>query len=145
ATNFISGSVTISPSLLEADVTPRGAGDQSLDIFDWNEVGRMVAGLDVVSNASEFQRADCAPKATSGDGQLKVTDWVQAGRYGSATDLPTVVGGPTAPVSPTVLTGGPRSLNISAGATAQGVAVTLPVVLQSQGNERALGFSVNFD
>jgi len=145
ATNFINGSVTLSPSVLEGDVAPRTTGDQSLDIFDWNEVGRMVAGLDVVSNASEFQRADCAPKGTSGDGQLKVTDWVQAGRYGSATDLPSVIGGPTAAVSPTVLTGGPRAVNISAGTTAKGIAVTLPVMLQSQGNENALGFSVNFD
>src|SRR6185437_2982440 len=145
ATNFINGSITILPSVLEGDVTPRTGGDQSLDVFDWTEVGRMVAGLDVVSNASEFQRADCAPKSTSGDGQLKVTDWVQAGRYGSATDLPAAVGGPKAFVSPTVLTGGPRALSISAGTTAKGVAVTLPVILQSQGNESALGFSVNFD
>lgn len=145
ATNFINGSVTISPSVLEGDITPRTTGDQSLDVFDWTEVGRMVAGLDVVSNASEFQRADCAPKSSSGDGQLKVTDWVQAGRYGSATDLPAAVGGPTAPVTPTVLTGGPRALSISSGTTAKGVAITLPVILQSQGNESAVGFSVNFD
>ncbi len=145
ATNFINGSVTISVSDLEGDVIPRTTGDRSLDIFDWNEVGRMVAGLDVVSNAAEFQRVDCAPKSTSGDGQLKVTDWVQAGRYGSATDLPAVVGGPTALVSPTVLTGGPRAMNISAGTTAKGIAVTLPVILQSQGDESALGFSVNFN
>jgi hypothetical protein len=145
ATNFVNASILISNTDFEGDVTPRLTGDRSLDIFDWSQVGRFVAGLDVVSNASEFQRVDCAPKSTSGDGQLKVTDWVQAGRYGNAVDAPTVVGGPTAPVAPTVLTGGPRTVNIAGGTSVKGLTFTVPVTLQSQGNENGIGFSVNFD
>lgn len=145
ATNFVNDSVTITPTIFEADVTPRPGGDQSLDIFDWAQVGRFVAGLDIVTNSSEFQRADCAPKVTSGDGQLKVTDWVQAGRYAAAIDSPAAVGGPSAPVAPTILTGGPRTLTIANGTAVQGVPVTVPVTLQSQGNENALGFSLQFD
>jgi Immunoglobulin domain/Cohesin domain len=145
ATNFVNGTVTILPSVFEADVTPRPIGDQSLDIFDWSQVGRFVAGLDAVTNASEFQRADCAPKSTSGDGQLKVTDWVQASRYGSAADAPATIGGPTAPAAPTILTGGPRTVSVTAGTAARGTILTLPVALQSQGNENAIGFSLNFD
>ena len=145
ATNFINGAVTILPTVFEADVTPRPAGDKSLDIFDWSQVGRFVAGLDLATNATEFQRADCAPKATGGDGQLKVTDWVQAGRYGSAADVPVALGGPAAPVTPTILTGGPRTVTIATGGAVRGTALTLPVSLQSQGNENAIGFSLSFD
>ena len=145
ATNFIGGNVTLGVSDFEADVTPRTNGDHALDVFDWNQVGQFVAGLDTISNATEFQRADCAPKSTAGDGQLKVTDWVQAGRYGGAIDLPGVIGGPTAPVTPTTLTGGPRAINIAGGIGVKGLNFTVPVILQSQGNENALGFSVNFD
>ena len=145
ATNFIGGSVTLGVSDFEADVMPRTNGDHSLDIFDWNEVGRFVAGLDTVSNATEFQRADCAPKSTSGDGQLKVTDWVQAGRYGAAIDSPAVIGGPGAPVAPVTLIGGPRTINIAGGIGVKGLNFTIPVILQSQGNENAVGFSAKFD
>jgi hypothetical protein len=145
ATNFINGSVTLALSDFEGDVTPRQTGDHNLDIFDWTQVGRFVAGLDVITNASEFQRADVAPKSTSGDGQLKVTDWVQAARYGGVIDASTVVGGPTAPVLPTILTGGPRTVNIAGGTGVKGLNITVPIILQSQGNENGIGFSVNFD
>lgn len=145
ATNFINGSITLSPTDYEGDVAPRTNGDRSLDVFDWAQVGRFVAGLDVVSNATEFQRADCAPKATSGDGQLKVTDWVQAGRYGAAIESATAVGGPTSPVAPTILTGGPRTLTVGSGSAVNGLNLAVPIILQSQGNENAVGFSVNFN
>ena len=145
ATNFVNGTVTLTPTDLEGDVNPRPTGDRSLDIFDWSQVGRFVAGLDAITNAAEFQRADCAPKSTSGDGQLKVTDWVQAGRYGAAIDPPAPVGGPSASVPPTLLSGGPRTLSIGAGTAVKGLNVTLPVTLQSQGNENGVGFSLTFD
>jgi hypothetical protein len=145
ATNFINGSVTLAVSDFEGDVTPRQTGDRSLDIFDWTQVGGFVAGLDIITNAAEFQRADVAPKSSSGDGQLKVTDWVQAGRYGAAIDSPVVVGGPTVPVTPTVLTGGPRTVNIAGGTGVKGLNISVPVILQSQGNENAVGFSASFN
>jgi hypothetical protein len=145
ATNFINGTVTIVPTVFEADVSPRPTGDQSLDVFDYSQVGKFVAGVDLATNATEFQRADCAPKSTEGDGQLKVTDWVQAGRYASASDAPATLGGPTAPVTPTILTGGPRTVTVTSGNAVQGTTLTLPVTLLSQGNENAIGFSLNFD
>jgi hypothetical protein len=145
ATNLINGTVTLGITDFEGDVTPRQTGDHTLDIFDWSQVGRFVAGLDTTAIGSEFQRADVAPKSTAGDGQLKVTDWVQAGRYGAAIDGPSVVGGPTAAVAPTVLTGGPRTLSIAATTGVKGLNFTVPIILQSQGNENGVGFSVNFD
>ena len=67
-----------------------------MTIADWVQVGRFVAGLDVVANDDEFLRADCAPRANLGNGHLTVTDWVQAGRYAVGLDPLTIVGGPTA-------------------------------------------------
>ena len=145
ATNFVNSTVTLGITDFEGDVNPRTAGDRSLDIFDWTQVGRFVAGLDTVSNTSEFQRADCAPVNTSGDGMLKVNDWVQAGRYGAAIDVPRFVSGPAASVTPVTLIGGPRMVNITGGIGVKGLNLTVPVTLQSQGNENALGFSVKFD
>jgi len=145
ATNFVNSSVTLGVTDFEGDVNPRTTGDRSLDIFDWTQVGRFVAGLDVVSNATEFQKADSAPASSSGDGMLKVNDWVQAGRYGAALDAPRSLSGPTAPVTPVTLTGGPRTVNIAGGIGVEGLNIVVPVMLQSQGNENAVGFSVNFD
>jgi len=145
ATNFVNTTVTLGITDFEGDVYPRTTGDRSLDIFDWTQVGRFVAGLDTVSNSAEFQRADCAPANTAGDGMLKVTDWVQAGRYGALIDSPRFVSGPGAPVTPITLTGGLRTVNIAGGIGVKGLNVTIPVTLQSQGNENAVGFSVKFD
>ena len=44
-------------------------------------VGRFVAGLESPDVGSEFQRADCAPRDTLGDGRMSIIDWAQAGRY----------------------------------------------------------------
>jgi hypothetical protein len=124
-----------------------------LDIFDWVQVGRYVAGLDPISSSNEFQRVDCAPRSTLGDGMLKVTDWVQAGRYAAGLDFLTVVGGPGAPVLPGPLGGwsspkddGPsRTVIVGNGEVVNGLTVTLPVMLLSLGNESGVGFSLLFD
>ena len=137
--------MTLGVTDFEGDVAPRQTGDRIFDISDWTQVGKFVAGLDTITNAAEFQRADVAPKSTSGDGQLKVNDWVQAGRYSALIDAPAAIGGPNAPVAPTILTGGPRAVNIAAATGVKGLNFTVPVILQSQGNENGVGFSVNFD
>ncbi|MFM2083178.1 MAG: hypothetical protein RL380_1869, partial [Verrucomicrobiota bacterium] len=80
AATYLSGDVSITAGDYEGDVTPRPNGDHNVTIVDWVQVGRYVAHLDTLTNGAEFQRADCAPADTAGDGQLKVTDWVQAGR-----------------------------------------------------------------
>ncbi|HMP81646.1 MAG TPA: FG-GAP-like repeat-containing protein [Verrucomicrobiota bacterium] len=147
--NFVNGTVTLLPSEFEADTRPRPGGNRELDIFDWVQVGLFVAGIETPTNATEFQRADCAPRSTLGDGQLKVTDWVQAGRYAALLDPITVAGGPTSPVVPTSLAGkldlGVREIRVDSAAAIESVPVTLPVHLEAQGNESALGFSLVFD
>jgi hypothetical protein len=146
--------VLLRPSPIEGDVYPRPAGNRILDISDWVQVGRFVAGLDQAASAEEFQRIDCAPRATRGDGQLKVTDWVQAGRYAVGLDPVTAVGGPKALVvqasAPAVGRSrvspmSTRTLKAMNGSAVQGLTVTVPVVLEAQGDENAVGFSLSFD
>jgi hypothetical protein len=151
--SFVNGTVTLSPAPLEGDVT----GDGNVDIFDWQQVGRFVAGLDVITNTGVFQSADCAPRLSLGDGQIKVTDWVQAGRYAAGLDPLTLTGGPTSPVTPGFKSNtsssrgiqpndsGSRQLSVADGTVVKGLPVTLPVNLLAQGNESALAFSLNFD
>src|SRR5207247_7134255 len=77
-------------------------GNQNVSTTDWLQVGRFVTRLDTHATTNEFQRADCAPRATLGDGQMKVTDWVQAGRYVGGLDPLVAIGGPVSETSPTL-------------------------------------------
>ncbi|MFN7930992.1 MAG: hypothetical protein U0Y68_24305 [Blastocatellia bacterium] len=88
-----------SVAALEADVSPRPNGNGAVSIADWTQLGRFVAGLDTVSVGSEFQRADCAPRAIAGDGKITIGDWVQAGRYAAGLDAPTAAAGPSNPIN----------------------------------------------
>jgi hypothetical protein len=150
ADSFIDGTVTLSPTALEGDAIPIPSGDGNVDLFDWVQVGRFVAGLDPITNSAEFQKVDCAPRDTLGDGQLKVTDWVQAGRYAAGLDPLTPAGGPTGPSAPSLAkaqpnTPNPRQVTVNSGSAVKGLTMTLPINLQAQGNETALAFSLNFD
>lgn len=152
--NFTSETLTLPASAMEGDVFPRPAGDGSLTISDWVQVGRYVAGLDSPTNDVEFQRADCAPRSTLGDGALTVSDWVQAGRYAAGLDPAVRAGGPTSAV-PAVVVGAVHLLSPKTGNTRQ-VSLVVPVLslaetgtvrvsVQALGDENALGFSLSFD
>jgi hypothetical protein len=153
AANFTGGQIVLARSAFEADVAPRPDGDGTVTIVDWVQVGRYVAGLDVPGSASEFQRADCAPRSTQGDGLLTVSDWVQAGRYAAALDPLTVAGGPTTPSGGQAIThdihkrgaGPDRILEVQGPFLFQGQSGDLVVNLEAQGNENAIGFSLAFD
>ena len=139
----------------EADVAPRPTGnnDGTVTVADWVQVGRFFIGLDTFTNASEFQRADCAPKATKGDGQISITDWVQAGRYAAGLDAVVVAGGPTGPVPPQPTQAPelasreaqPRTLRAVSANFQRDQLGTLQIELDGQGNENAFAFSLNFD
>jgi hypothetical protein len=98
--NYSSGAVAVAAAI-EGDVSPRpnGSADGALTVGDWIQAGRFVAKLDLADNGSEFQRADTAPRSTSGNGQLTLADWVQTGRYSEGLDPAQTAGGPTAPSS----------------------------------------------
>jgi hypothetical protein len=140
----------------EADTAPRVNGDKVVSATDWVQVGRFVAHLDAVNDGGEYQRADCAPRGTLGNGVLSITDWVQAGRYAAGLDPLTVVGGPTSETLPELLRGGKsekpepngvgeRTLRVVGKAVQAAVTNTITVELDAQGNENALGFSLHFD
>jgi len=155
--NLNSGTVMI-PYGYEADVTPRPSGKNtgSIAIQNWVQVGRFAAGLDTTTTLGEFQRADCAPRGTCGDGKLTMADWVQAGRYAIGLDPVTRADGPWT----TLGSGVARVATAQAAASAYAVRSTVslqPAVMTSgrtgtvylllngQGIESALGFTLNFD
>ena len=146
----------------EADLTaPFGNTVGAVTVTDWVRVGLLYIGLEDIVDASEFQRADSAPRQTLGDGNLDLDDWVQAGRYQAAFDLPVPrAGGPLhSPVITTAsLNGGSgsgvakksttgsgvRKVTLAKKAAAAGDTVVI-VSLAAQGNENAIGFSLGFD
>ncbi|MEW6157617.1 MAG: LamG-like jellyroll fold domain-containing protein [Verrucomicrobiota bacterium] len=149
--NWRNGTAVIAPAEFEGDVAPRPGGDRVVTITDWVQVGRFVAALDDV-NTGEFQRADCAPLQTFGNGILTVSDWVQAGRFATGLDEAVPAGGPMAPV---------QSISLFADSTPQspenrkvmlvstgfcsGQTNEVRLVLQAIGDENALAFSFRYD
>jgi len=155
---FAAGLVSIAATPFEGDLSPRPDGDQAITVTDWVLEGRYAARLDYPTNASEFQRADCAPRATLGDGAITVIDWVQVGRYMAGLDPWTPAGGPTAehplvvgkrvqrdPPSGPLKNGLSRQVQVLDAVLLRGQPGTLWVNLKAQGNENALGFSLSFD
>jgi hypothetical protein len=155
---FSNGVITLLPTELEADTAPRPDGNRAVTVIDWVQVGRFVARLDTPANGSEFQRADCAPRDTSGDGQLRATDWVQAGRYAAGLDSIRPIGGPNVE---TITNGfAPTTKGATASSSASderevsiyppavivpNVPISFSIRLQAQGDENALTFSLIFD
>jgi hypothetical protein len=125
---------------------PRTDGNQAVTATDWAQAGRFAARLDTAATGAEFQRADCAPRATFGDGQIKVTDWVQAGRYVAGLDPLGAIGGPTNEVA-AIPSGssGSRQLRLANTNVLQGQTTKISVVLEAQGDENALGLTLAFN
>lgn len=160
--SYTSGLVVVVPGF-EADVSPRpsGSNDGSVTVADWAQVGRFVAGLDTPVDGSEIQRADVAPKSTLGDGRLTISDWVLAGRFASGLETSVPAGGPASLLSAAAYfekTIDSTSNNLTGEVAQQGRTVQvkeqtflrgqeneLKIELVSQGNENAIGFSINFD
>jgi hypothetical protein len=156
---YSNAAVTLLPAEYEADVYPRTNGDHQVNVQDWLEEGRMVAGLDVLTNSDELLRADCAPR-NAPDGVLTVADWVQAGRYALGLDPLT----PVTPVTPVTPPSSPslavqkglkftplgspapmRTLQIGYVAAQRGQPVNVPVQLVCTTNENAFGLTVSFN
>jgi hypothetical protein len=145
--------ITLTPAEYEADVYPRFGGDHQVNLQDWVEMGRMVAGLDVPTNSDEMLRADCAPRGAP-DGELTVADWVQAGRYALGLDPLTLVPTPNLEVQAATpqLKARPLGLTASAGILAvgsvsgqRGQPVSVPVQFIGGTNENAIGLTVNYN
>lgn len=128
----------------EADVAPRGTGGGGVTATDWVQIGRFIAGLESPAAGSEFQRADCAPRATLGDGKIDLADWAQAGRYISGVDALLPTGGPSNPAP--VASAREAAREFAARFRLEAVTgSTVRISLDSPGNEDAAAFSLNFD
>lgn len=146
------GSVAIIAADFEGDVSPLPEGDKQVELLDFVQMGRFVAGLDDIAPGALFQRADCAPLVTSGNGRLTVSDWVQSGRFAAGLDPLNPVGGPTAPEPvkpgrkhPVPLSPDPRVVSFGSTALVAGQTREIPVTLLASGEENALAFSVSYD
>ncbi|MFN7931081.1 MAG: hypothetical protein U0Y68_24770 [Blastocatellia bacterium] len=153
----VSTDVTVTSPGFEADVSPRpnGNNNASVSVADWVQIGRFVAGLDSTLSEAEFQRADCAPAATKGDGKLSVADWVQTGRYAAALDPVALVGGPISPVAQVAANRSIQPAPVNAASTTivrvkssslrRGEISSIPLELESASGVNALSFTFNFD
>jgi hypothetical protein len=144
---YANGIVTISPGAFAGDVSPRPNGDNALTVVDWVQEGRYVARLDFPTNSAELQRADCAPRSSSGDGLITASDWVQVGRYVAGLDPLTLAAPPQAPkpaVALDSLDANARRLRFGDPRSAAQGGVIVPVILDAQGGENALSFSIDF-
>ncbi len=146
---------------VEGDVAPRPGGNGSTTIIDWVQIGRFVAGLDEADLGNEFQKTDCAPRATGGNGQLSVADWVQAGRYAAGLDPATGTSGPFLPIILRPLVPGGDvfdAFNWKVWTTQRELAstalriptrtnrtISLAIELEAKGGENGFSFSLNFD
>lgn len=155
--NYSAGVVTILPGW-EADVHPRttGSNDGTVTPFDAAQVGRFAAGLEAPNNGNEFQRADCAPLSSKGNGVLNGLDWAQASRYAAVLDPVTTAGGPSTPIpfqsEPAVVASwgdvvSPEQQRVIrvVNANAQpGGTVGIVINIAALGNENVFSFSLNF-
>jgi len=149
--SYSPGAVTLT-SGFEGDVAPRPNGNGSVTITDWGQIGRFVAGQDTPAGG-EFQRVDTAPRESRGNGSLTITDWVQAGRYAAGLDAPTPAGGPAsqgglglaAASRQARFAPGSRNVRISNSYFERGQQSSVIIELGAEGNENAVGFSLDFD
>lgn len=140
----------------EADVTPRPNPDGIVDSTDVSLIRRFVAGLDTPANPSEFQRADCAPTNTFGDGELLSTDVVVARSYGAGTLPLTSAKGPTGPPPPhpggeLILDnlfgdfGNKRTLTVGNASVIRANVVHVPIEITPFGGEAAVAFTLEYN
>ncbi len=165
---YLDGTVMFAQGF-EADVAPRPTGNNNgtISISDVTQVGLFVVGLNTVdANFNEFQRADCAPRISLGDGQLTVADYTQAGRYGAALDTVNPAGGAPLqsllefdsdgklafPLSPFIPKSDSKNENLAPTVvrvvnvqSSPGQQVIVSIESDTQGTENGFGFTLDYD
>jgi hypothetical protein len=124
-----------------------------VDGSDLTQIRRFVAGLDTDYLYNEFQRVDTAPRDVGGNGGLTASDIVQARRYAGGSDTRAEAGGPNQagsfapnPIAGTKMsaTGIPREVR-PVRVNRIGDKLHAAVEIGAQGDEVAVGFTLNFD
>lgn len=146
----------------EADVAPRpwGSNSGTVTTADVIQIRRFFAGLDQPYQHNEFQRADCAPLNSFGNGAMSIADVVQARRFLAGLDMLPIAAGPMSTnlfgngvtlLSGTSLyssliaaTAVPNELSVTR-VSFTGNKVVIAVEFESQGNAVGVGFSLNYD
>ena len=133
---------------VEGNVYPRSNPDVRVDGNDWTLIGQFGLGMYSPVDGVEFQRADCAPLSTGGDGVISLADWVQVARYITGLDFVPTEAGPTNAVSGVGPgpSGGPScGVRLTDALMLQGESLPISVVMDAQGGENALACTVAFD
>jgi hypothetical protein len=144
---FTAGEIRIAQGAgFEGDVND----DKVIDIIDAQLLINHLAGRQQIQSGGAFQRADCAPRSTRGDGALDITDARQIILFAASGEL-IPAGGPTAPQTVTAL-GSPPTGPYSATRRdrsrlqlVQGNGHTLTAMIDARGDESAISFSLQFD
>ena len=165
----LGGPVTRNCQILqfEADLTPRPTGDAIYQSTDPSLIEEfLIFAKTPDPSTTEFQRADCAPYNTKGDGVLNATDVNLAEQYLISAVAQQIVGGPTVPVLPPVaeeqnalnLIGGgksetgvskaallPRVVRAGDVSTSAGATVVVPILVDAEGDETGYSFTLDYD
>ena len=155
-TNTPTATPTPAPQGFEGDLAPRPNGDNAVNSTDVIQLRRFATGLDAPTvGTNEAQRADCAPLGSGGDGNINAGDVVQGRRF--ATGLDPITGATGPPMSAQVEDRATSVLDdiyayffgrkIAVGNldARNATSVTVPIDITSFGEERAVGFTLEYD
>ncbi len=165
-TNFSITAGTVSQTY-EADVSTRPSGDGFVDSGDAQQIRNFSVGIGTPYQSNEFQRADCSPRNNLGDGIVDGDDVAQARRYSLGLDAKQSPGGPSSPspIAPPEQSGATNSLingkaairtkdgvqtalaafRIDNQNTSAGQTLTVPIRVDTVGNEAGYTFSIAYD
>jgi Calx-beta domain/Carboxypeptidase regulatory-like domain len=143
---------------LEADVAGRFTGNGVVSPTDVTQI-RLFSVGSATPNLSfnEFQRADCAPIGTLGNGNIAASDVAQAKRYQIGADPLQSAGGAFSfipPFAPESFVSDktnnkaaflPRAVRVITVNSSAGSLVTVSVEVDAEGDENVYGFSLNYD
>lgn len=151
------GLITVAASNpIEGDVWPRPHGDGVVDDQDVRLALLFALGMqEPPTEASEFQRLDCAPADTCGNGVIDIADVAAILGYANGSLESKIACGPTsstpqriAPleINKGVMSTASRTLSVEAPADVQrGQSFLAPMVLTTQGDVHGLSMSMTFD
>ena len=159
-TNYVNGSVIFAQGI-EGDVAPRFNGDGNLSGNDVTVLRQFVNGSLIPDpTTNEFARADVAPAGNKGNGSLTSADVTVLRGY-IQNSVRTPVGGPNQPttgaqtalsvfekeagVSRNIVAAAGDVRVVSVNSTAGATNVSVPIELDSGGNENGVTISVQFN